>query len=68
MKITDNSNIHISLKFSDKNAYQSLSYQSELNVRISFLVCNFFPIIEHVFLEEENILYKLSQEWKLPFC
>lgn len=69
LKITViSSNIHISLtlKFSEKNACQSLSHQTELKVRISFLVYNFFPIIEHEFLEEENILHKLSQEWKFP--
>ena len=69
LKITViSSNIHISLilKFSEKNTYQSLSHQTELKVRISFLVYNFFPIIKHEFLEEENILYKLSQEWKFP--
>lgn len=71
LKITViSSSIHISLtlKFSEKNAYQSLSHQTELKVRISFIVYNFFPIIEHVFLEEENTLYKLSQEQKFPFC
>ena len=69
LKITViSSSIHISLtlKFSEKNAYQSLSHQTELKVRISFIVYNFFPIIEHVFLEEETTLYKLSQEWKFP--
>ena len=66
LKITViSSNIHISLTLKLKclSIFKSSNW---LKVRISFLVYNFFPIIEHEFLEEENILHKLSQEWKFP--
>lgn len=55
-------NIHILLNF--KILWEkclSIFKSTNWNKRFSFLVHNFFPIIEHVFLTEEAILYKLSK-------